>query len=62
MFKNTQTNTSSYIKNGKYVFLCEIKETINGKEKRFRYEVEREVPNNLKIFNDFNTIKSKIII
>ena len=52
MFKSTQTNTSSYIKDGKYVFFCEIKETVDGKEKRFRYEVEREIGKDLKILSE----------
>ena len=49
MFKSTQTNTASYIKDGKYVFFCEMKEVVDGKEKRFKYEVERKIGTNLKI-------------
>ena len=52
MFKNSQTNTTSYIKDGKYVFFCEIKETVNGKEKKFRYEVEREIDKDLEIISE----------
>ena len=52
MFKSTQTNTASYIKDGKYVFFCEIKETVDGKEKKFRYEVEREIGKDLKIISE----------
>ena len=52
MFKSSQTNTTSYIKDGKYVFFCEIKETVNGKEKKFRYEVEREIDKDLKIISE----------
>lgn len=54
MFKSTQTNTTSYIKDGKYVFFCEIKETIDGKEKKFRYEVEREIDKDLEILSEKN--------
>ena len=52
MFKSSQTNTTSYIKNGKYFFFCEIKETVDGKEKKFRYEVEREIGKDLKIISE----------
>jgi hypothetical protein len=54
MFKSTQTNTASYIKDSKYVFFCEIKETVDGKEKKFRYEVEREIGDDLKIISEKN--------
>ena len=54
MFKSTQTNTVSYIKDGKYVFFCEIKENVDGKEKRFRYEVEREIDKDLEILSEKN--------
>ena len=52
MFKSSQTNTASYIKDGKYVFFCEIKETVDGKEKKFRYEVERELGKELEIITE----------
>ena len=52
MFKSSQTNTASYIKDGKYVFFCEIKETVDGKEKKFRYEVEREIDKDLEIISE----------
>lgn len=52
MFKNSQINTTSYIKDGKYVFFCEIKETVNGKEKNFRYKVERKIDKDLKIISE----------
>ena len=54
MFKSSQTNTASYIKDGKYVFFCEIKEKVDGKEKRFRYEVEREIGKDLEIISEKN--------
>ena len=52
MFKNTQTTTASYLKDGKYVFFCEIKEIVNGNEKKFRYEVERKIDKNLNILSE----------
>ena len=49
MFKTTQTNTVSYIKDGKYVFYSEVNESINGKNKTLRYTVERDVNKNFAI-------------
>ena len=51
MFKTTQTNTVSYIKDGKYVFYSEVNESINGKNKTLRYTVERDVNKNFAILS-----------
>ena len=51
MFKTTQTNTVSYIKDGKYVFYSELNESIDGKNKTLRYTVERDVNKNFAILS-----------
>lgn len=51
MFKTTQTNTVSYIKDGKYVFYSELNESIDGKNKTLRYTVERDVNKNFVILS-----------
>lgn len=51
MFKTTQTNTVSYIKDGKYVFYSEVNESIDGKNKTLRYTVERDVNKNFAILS-----------
>ena len=51
MFKSSQTNTASYIKDGKYVFFCEIKETVDGKEKNLD-TIERELGKELEIITE----------
>ena len=51
MFKTTQTNTMSYIKDGKYVFYSELNESIDGKNKTLRYTVERDVNKNFAILS-----------